>query len=161
MNPHAGMILGNRYTLTDRVASGGMGDVWQAADLVLGRTVALKVMRPNADDEPTFADRFRDEARHTASLSHRNIAAVYDYGEDDGAAYLVMELVHGQPLSRIIAQGPVTPERTRSVVGQAALALAAAHAAGVVHRDVKPANILVTDEGQVKLTDFGISRATD
>ena len=161
MNPHAGMILGNRYTLTDRVASGGMGDVWQAADLVLGRTVALKVMRPNADDEPTFADRFRDEARHTASLSHPNIATVYDYGEDDGAAYLVMELVHGQPLSRIIAQGPVTPEQTRSVVGQAALALAAAHAAGVVHRDVKPANILVTDEGQVKLTDFGISRATD
>ena len=161
MNPHEGTTLGSRYTLTDRIASGGMGDVWRASDAVLGRDVAVKVMRPNASDDSTFADRFRDEARHTASLSHPNIAQVYDYGEDDGAAYLVMELVEGQPLSQVIARGPVPAARTRAILGQAALALAAAHAAGVVHRDVKPANILVTPEGRVKLTDFGIARATD
>ena len=161
MNPHEGTTLGSRYTLTDRIASGGMGDVWRASDAVLGRDVAVKVMRPNASDDSTFAERFRDEARHTASLSHPNIAQVYDYGEDDGAAYLVMELVEGQPLSQVIARGPVPAARTRAIVGQAALALAAAHAGGVVHRDVKPANILVTPEGRVKLTDFGIARATD
>ncbi len=161
MNIHEGTTLGSRYLLTQRIASGGMGDVWKASDSILGREVAVKVMRPNAADEPTFADRFRDEARHTASLSHPNIATVYDYGEDDGAAYLVMELVDGQPLSQLIARGPFAPERTRAIIGQAALALAAAHAAGVVHRDVKPANILITSEGRVKLTDFGIARATD
>ncbi|MDQ6716033.1 MAG: protein kinase [Actinomycetota bacterium] len=161
MNIHEGTTLGNRYLLTQRIASGGMGDVWKASDSILGREVAVKVMRPNAADEPTFADRFRDEARHTASLSHPNIATVYDYGEDGGAAYLVMELVDGQPLSQLIARGPFAPERTRAIIGQAALALAAAHEAGVVHRDVKPANILITSEGRVKLTDFGIARATD
>ncbi len=161
MNPHEGMTLGSRYTLTDRIASGGMGDVWRAGDSVLGREVAVKVMRPNASDDPTFADRFRDEARHTASLTHPNIATVYDYGEDDGAPYLVMELVEGKPLSQLVAEGPMPPGRVRNITGQAALALAAAHAAGVVHRDVKPANILVTPEGRVKLTDFGIARASD
>jgi len=161
MNPHKGMTLGNRYTLTESIASGGMGDVWKASDSVLGREVAVKVMRPDTASEPTFADRFRDEARHTASLTHANIATVFDYGEDGGDAYLVMELVEGQPLSQLIAHGPMAPERVRSILGQAALALAAAHAAGVVHRDVKPANILVTPEGRVKLTDFGIARATD
>jgi len=161
MNPHQGMMLGNRYTLTEPIASGGMGDVWKAGDSILGREVAVKVMRPNASSDPTFADRFRDEARHTASLSHPNIATVYDYGEDGGDAYLVMELVEGQPLSQIISQGPMASERVRAILGQAALALAAAHVAGVVHRDVKPANILITPEGRVKLTDFGIARATD
>lgn len=161
MNPVEGLTLGSRYTLTDRIAAGGMGEVWKAKDSVLGRVVAVKVMRPNAADEPEFADRFRDEARHTASLSHPNIATVYDYGEDDGAAYLVMELVDGQPLSELIARGPFAPDRVRSIVGQAALALAAAHAQGVVHRDVKPANILLTSEGRVKLTDFGIASAGD
>ncbi len=161
MNPHEGMVLGNRYTLTEPIASGGMGDVWKASDSVLGRQVAVKVMRPDASSEPTFADRFRDEARHTASLTHPNIATVYDYGEDGGDAYLVMELVEGEPLSQLITRGPIAPEQTRSILGQSALALAAAHAAGVVHRDVKPANILLTPEGRVKLTDFGIARAID
>ncbi|MEP6797872.1 MAG: serine/threonine-protein kinase, partial [Lapillicoccus sp.] len=161
MNPAEGLTLGSRYTLTDRIAAGGMGEVWKARDSVLGREVAVKVMRPNAADEPEFADRFRDEARHTASLTHPNIATVYDYGEDDGMAYLVMELVDGEPLSALIARGPCDPGRVRSIVGQAALALAAAHAQGVVHRDVKPANILITPEGRVKLTDFGIASAGD
>jgi serine/threonine protein kinase len=161
MNPEAGMTLGSRYTLTDRIAAGGMGDVWRATDSVLGREVAVKVMRPNAAEDPTFANRFRDEARHSAGMSHQNIATVYDYGEDDGTAYLVMELVDGEPLSQIIARGPMNPDQVRGIVGQAALALAAAHAAGVVHRDVKPANILITPDGRVKLTDFGIARAAD
>ena len=156
-----GAVLGGRYTLTERIAAGGMGDVWAATDRVLGRTVAVKVMRSLTTDEGSFAARFRDEARHTAGLSHPNIAAVYDYGEDDGTAYLVMELVPGRPLSALIAQGPMEPERVRAILGQCALALAAAHEAGVVHRDVKPANVLVTPEGKAKLTDFGIARAVD
>ncbi len=159
MTPDSGTTLGGRYTLVERVAVGGMGDVWSATDSVLGRTVAVKVVRPNPD--PSFAARFRDEARHSAALSHPNIATVYDYGEDEGTAYLVMELVAGLPLSELIAQGPMDPTLARPIVGQAALALAAAHEAGVVHRDVKPANILVTPESQVKLTDFGIAHAGD
>lgn len=159
MNPIEGLTLGSRYTLTERIAAGGMGEVWKAYDSRLERVVAVKVMRPSAADEQEFVDRFRDEARHTASLQHPNIATVYDYGEDDGAAYLVMELVDGQPLSQLIARGAFAPDRVRSIMGQAALALAAAHAQGVVHRDVKPANILLTSEGRVKLTDFGIASA--
>ncbi|HRW20272.1 MAG TPA: serine/threonine-protein kinase, partial [Dermatophilaceae bacterium] len=159
--PGVGSTLGGRYELTELVATGGMGDVWAAVDSVLGRTVAVKVMRPRTTDEGAFAERFRDEARHTAALSHPNIAAVYDYGEDAGTAYLVMELVVGEPLSAVIARGPIDPERSRRILGQCALALASAHDAGVVHRDVKPANILLTREGRVKLTDFGIARATD
>ncbi|HRC00328.1 MAG TPA: serine/threonine-protein kinase, partial [Dermatophilaceae bacterium] len=140
-----GTTLSGRYTLTERIASGGMGEVWQARDGVLGRTVAVKVLRPNAEDEPRFAQRFHDEARHSASLSHANIATVYDYGEDAGTAYLVMELVRGTPLSQLIAtRGALGPALTRSIIGQAALALAAAHEKGVIHRDVKPANIIVT-----------------
>ena len=157
-----GTTLSGRYTLTERIASGGMGEVWQARDGVLGRTVAVKVLRPNAEDEPRFAQRFHDEARHSASLSHANIATVYDYGEDAGTAYLVMELVRGTPLSQLIAtRGALGPALTRSIIGQAALALAAAHEKGVIHRDVKPANIIVTPEGIAKLTDFGIARALD
>ena len=159
--PARGTVLGNRYELTEAIASGGMGDVWKARDSVLGRDVAVKVMRPDSGRDATFAERFRDEARHTASLSHPNIATVYDYGEDGGAAYLVMELVDGEPLSALIARGPMAPSQVRSILGQAALALSAAHDAGVVHRDVKPANIMITPQGRVKLTDFGIARAGD
>ena len=161
MSPTIGSTLGGRYTLTERIATGGMGDVYAARDAILHRIVAVKVMRPRTQDETTFAMRFRDEARHTAKLAHPNIATVYDYGEDDGTAYLVMELVPGKPLSTLIEEGPLPQEQVRLILGQCALALASAHEAGVVHRDVKPANILVTPEGQVKLTDFGIARATD
>ena len=161
MSPTIGSTLGGRYTLTERIATGGMGDVYAARDAILHRIVAVKVMRPRTQDETTFAMRFRDEARHTAKLAHPNIATVYDYGEDDGTAYLVMELVPGKPLSTLIEEGPLPQEQVRLILGQCALALASAHEAGVVHRDVKPANILVTPEGQVKLTDFGIARAND
>ncbi len=159
---HEGFSLGDRYTLERRLATGGMGDVWQAHDETLQRRVAVKVMRPSTEDEELFAKRFRAEALHTAGLSHVNIATVFDYGEHDGLAFLVMELVAGQTLSGLLAdRTPLPTDQVRSVVGQAALALAAAHDAGVVHRDVKPANIMLTADGTVKLTDFGIARAVD
>ena len=158
----AGLVLGGRYRLDRRIASGGMGDVWAAEDEVLQRMVALKVMRPDTDHEELFALRFRDEALHSARLNHTNIATVFDYGEDDGVAFLVMELVDGMPLSQLIRErGTLTADQVRSVIGQCALALGVAHAAELVHRDVKPANILVREDGLVKLTDFGIARAGD
>ncbi len=157
-----GDLLGGRYRLDRRVASGGMADVWAAADDVLRRRVAVKVMRPDPDHEELFALRFRDEALHSAALIHTNIATLFDYGEDDGVAFLVMELVDGQPLSAMIKErGRIDADQVRSIIGQCALALGVAHEARVVHRDVKPANILVRDDGLVKLTDFGIARAVD
>jgi serine/threonine protein kinase len=155
-----GTLLGGRYTLIQRIAFGGMGEVWAASDAVLGRTVAVKLLHPALSHDSGFAERFRAEARHTAGLAHPNIAAVFDYGEDDGTAYLVMERVVGQPLSQVIAErAPLPAKETTAILVQAAAALQAAHQGGVVHRDVKPANILVTPDGTVKLTDFGISRA--
>jgi eukaryotic-like serine/threonine-protein kinase len=158
----SGFSLGGRYLLDRRIASGGMADVWAAEDEVLQRRVAVKIMRPDPDHEELFALRFRDEAVHSAALNHTNIATLFDYGEDDGLAFLVMELVEGQPLSAMIRErGKIEPDQVRSIVGQCALALGVAHEAKVVHRDVKPANILVRDDGLVKLTDFGIARAID
>lgn len=148
--------------LDERIASGGMADVWRGLDDVLQRNVAVKIMRADPDNEEIFAERFRDEALHSAALMHPNITTLFDYGEDDHLAYLVMELVQGLPLSAILReQGALQPDTVRSVLGQAALALGTAHEAGVVHRDVKPANILVREDGMVKLTDFGIARAMD
>ena len=137
MNLSEGTILGDRYTLTARIAVGGMGEVWAATDTVLGRTVAVKLLHPALSQESDFVDRFRAEARHTAALLHPNIAAVFDYGEDDGTAYLVMELVVGQPLSQIIAErAPLSTQETTAILIQAATALEAAHQGGVVLRDV-------------------------
>jgi eukaryotic-like serine/threonine-protein kinase len=137
-------LLGNRYELLALLATGGMGQVWRACDTLLDRPVAVKVLRSEFTGDPTFVARFRAEARHTAVLAHRNIAALHDYGEvsaDDGAgehlAYLVMELVEGEALSDLLARErrlPVGP--TLDLLLQTAEALAAAHAAGVVHRDV-------------------------
>ena len=159
---HEGFLLGDRYRLESRIASGGMADVWAGNDEVLKRTVAIKIMRPDSKHEQLFALRFRDEAVHSAGLNHNNIATVFDYGEDDGLAYLVMELVAGEPLSAILRErAPLPAAEVRSIMGQAALALAVAHEARVIHRDVKPANILVRPDGVVKLTDFGIARALD
>jgi eukaryotic-like serine/threonine-protein kinase len=162
----AGTRIADRYQLDRRIAVGGMGEVWEAEDIRLGRSVAVKVLRPELSDDPEFLHRFRIEARTVASLDHSGVAAVHDYGEDDGpsghrTAYLVMELVRGEPLSSIIARGPLDPEQTLRIMEQAARALQAAHERGYVHRDVKPGNILIRDDGKVKLTDFGIAKAAD
>jgi len=157
--------LGDRYELHELIASGGMGQVWRGHDLALHRPVAVKVLRSEYTGDPTFLARFRAEAQHAASLSHPNIAAVFDYGEEiaqDGTgetlAYLVMELVAGEPLSALVArQGPLGTETTLSLLRQTAFGLCEAHRAGMVHRDVKPGNILVRPDGSVKITDFGIA----
>jgi serine/threonine-protein kinase len=157
--------LGDRYELRGLLAAGGMGQVWRAHDQLLGRSVAVKVLRSEYTGDPLFLARFRGEAQHAAALSHPNIAAVYDYGEEpaiDGSgehlAYLVMELVEGESLSALLARsGSLTPDRTLDVLRQTAAALAVAHEAGVVHRDVKPGNVLVRGDGTVKITDFGIA----
>lgn len=160
LHPESGLRIGDRYELTRRIAGGGMGEVWSAHDLVLDREVAVKLLRREYADDPGFVERFRAEARHAASLSHPGIASVYDYGELDGSAYLVMELVPGRPLSTAIAErGALPAAEAVPLIQQAALALQAAHNAGLVHRDVKPGNLLVTPDGQVKVTDFGIARA--
>src|SRR5215470_8282622 len=156
-----GSVLNDRYRLDGRIAFGGTGEVWRGTDLVLGRVVAVKLLRPEwAQDEECLA-RFRAEGRHAALLSHPNIAQVYDYVEKAPPApgFLVMELVDGQSLARLLARGPMGPARTVGIVAQAASGLQAAHAAGLVHRDIKPGNLLVGRDDQVKITDFGIAQA--
>ena len=157
---HTRVVLADRYRLESRIAGGGVGEVWRAADLVLARPVAVKVLRPEYAQHPQTLARFRAEAKHAASVSHPGVAQVYDYGEDGTAAspYLVMELVDGPSLAGVLKAGPLDPGSTMDVLAQAAAGLQAAHAAGLVHRDVKPGNLLVGPGGQVKITDFGISR---
>ena len=152
-----------RYRLDSRIATGGMGEVWRATDARLGRTVAVKLLKDEYADDPTFRTRFTSEAQHAAALHHPGVAAVYDYGGGgDTHPYLVMELVDGQPLSALIAPDrPMDPEVVRDLMAQAADAIGAAHAAGIVHRDVKPANLLVTPDRRIKITDFGIARAAE
>jgi len=162
VRPSSGITLGGRFQLTTRIAIGGMGEVWKAKDLILGRIVAIKVLKEEYTGDPGFLQRFRAEARHTALLNHVGIANVFDYGEEEGSAYLVMELVPGQPLSSIIEHEQVlSPERTLSMISQTARALSVAHAQGLVHRDIKPGNLLITPDGRVKVTDFGIARLAD
>ncbi|AIY02390.1 serine/threonine protein kinase [Arthrobacter sp. PAMC 25486] len=139
-----------------------MGEVWKAQDLVLGRIVAIKILKDEYTGDPGFRARFRAEAKHTALLNHDGIANVFDYGEEDGSAYLVMELVPGEPLSTLIEREHVlSADWTLSMIAQTARALSVAHAQGLVHRDVKPGNLLITPEGKVKITDFGIARLAD
>jgi serine/threonine protein kinase len=162
MRPVAGLTFGGRYELSSRVAIGGMGEVWEATDLVIGRPVAIKILKDEYLGDPGFLERFRAEARHAALVNHEGIANVYDYGEEDGSAFLVMELVPGEPLSSILErEHTLPPDRVLDIVSQTAMALQAAHAAGLVHRDIKPGNLLVTPDGRVKITDFGIARITD
>jgi serine/threonine-protein kinase len=169
----SGQLLADRYRLAQRIAVGGMGEVWEAADTRLDRRVAIKVLKPELCGDAEFLHRFRTEARTTASLNHPGIAAVHDYGETaailDGpkdTAYLVMELVEGDPLAAILAkERRLSAEYTLEILEQAGNALQAAHERGYVHRDVKPGNIMVTSapDGRivVKLTDFGIAKAAD
>lgn len=162
----SGVVLSERYRLEERVATGGMGDVWRGTDLVLNRRVAVKVLLPALLADPGFIARFRAEARMMAALHNPGVVQVYDSGEDTlpggaRADYLVMEYVDGEPLShRLSTVGRLDAAETMSIVAQAAQALDAAHAAGIVHRDVKPSNLLVHPDGTVVLVDFGVARST-
>ncbi|MCU1431601.1 MAG: serine/threonine protein kinase, partial [Actinotalea sp.] len=162
MRPDTDVALGGRYRLVSRIAVGGMGEVWVGHDEALARNVAVKVLREEFAGDAGFLERFRAEARNSAQLSHPNIAQLYDYGEQDGSGFLVMELVLGEPMSDLLDRQPVLPtRRLLPILAQTARALHAAHVAGVVHRDVKPGNILLARSGRVKITDFGISTASN
>lgn len=159
-----GVTLGGRYLLVNLIARGGMGEVWSAQDVVLDRRVAVKVLLPNLATDPGFTARFRAEARAMAALSHPGIIEIYDYGQADGLAFLVMQFVEGESLVSLLRRtGPLPPERAMRLLVQAAEAIDAAHRQGIVHRDVKPANLLLRQDGRLALTDFGIARilATD
>jgi eukaryotic-like serine/threonine-protein kinase len=157
----SGSLLMRRYRLDSWIATGGVGEVWRATDLVLGRPVAVKLLQERYAGHAETLARFRAEAQHAGALSHPGIAQVYDYGEADppGPPYLVLELVDGPSLAGVLTDGPLEPARAMDVVAQAAAGLAAAHAAGLVHRDIKPANLLMGPGGNVKITDFGIAHA--
>ncbi len=162
MRPTQGVSFGGRYELQSRIAVGGMGEVWEATDHVIGRTVAIKILKDEYMGDPGFLERFRAEARHAALVNHEGIASVFDYGEENGSAFLVMELVPGEALSTILErEGSLSTDKTLDVVAQTSAALQAAHAAGLVHRDIKPGNLLITPDGRVKITDFGIARIAD
>ncbi len=157
-------VFGGRYRVTRRIAGGGMGDVWRAKDEVLGRWVAIKVLRSQFGDSRDFRDRFRVEAQAAAALAHPAIATVYDYGEEidsNGSprAFIVMEFVDGESLeARLREAGPLSPAEMSHTICQAAEALQEAHDHGIVHRDVKPGNLMLRPDRSVKLTDFGIAR---
>ena len=162
----AGAVVADRYMLERRLASGGMGDVWFATDNVLERGVAVKILRSELVDSVQFLERFRAEARHTASLSHPGIASIFDYGEDASydppLAFLVMEFVDGEPLSSRTNRSPrLELAAIVDMLIQIAEALQAAHERGVIHRDVKPGNLMVGTNDRIKVTDFGIARAVD
>jgi eukaryotic-like serine/threonine-protein kinase len=160
--PSRPATLARRYRLDEPLAEGGYGEVWRALDLVLNRAVAVKLLRAGYGGQPEIAARFRAEARHAGALCHENIARVYDY--DDGQPgshppYLVMELVAGPSLDQLMAAGAPGPVRVMDIVAQTAAGLAVAHRAGLVHRDIKPGNLLLGPGGTVKITDFGIAHA--
>ncbi|MDP9022968.1 MAG: protein kinase [Actinomycetota bacterium] len=156
-----GDVLADRYALLDVLGEGGMGRVYRARDRTLDRDVAVKVMAPHLVGDPDAVQRFRDEARAAARLGHRNVVRVYDTGSSDAGEYIVMELVDGPSLKDLLADaGRLPVERAIATASAIASALAAAHEQGLVHRDVKPANVLWTSDGTVKVTDFGIARIT-
>src|ERR1700684_4300766 len=153
-------VLSGRYELAHLVARGGMAEVYRAHDRLLDRPVALKILFPELSVDRSFVERFRREAQAAANLSHPNIVPVFDWGEDTGIYFIVMEFIDGRPLSSILkTAGPLSAERTADIGAHVAAALGYAHKHGVIHRDVKPGNVLITEDGIVKVTDFGIARA--
>ncbi|MEZ5250055.1 MAG: serine/threonine-protein kinase [Ilumatobacteraceae bacterium] len=154
-------VLAQRYRLERRLAQGGMAEVWLGTDLSLSRQVAVKLLKPNLASDPVVAERFRREAIAVAQLNHPNIVAVYDAIEDNGRQAVVMQLVNGKSLRQLLdEQKKLSPELTIHIGSCVAGALDAAHQAGMVHRDVKPGNILITPDGRVLLTDFGIAKGS-
>jgi serine/threonine-protein kinase len=153
-------VLGNRYEIHRRLARGGMAQVYLARDQMLDRPVAVKELVAEFASDPSFVERFRREAQAAANLAHPNIVGVYDWGTQDGTYFIVMEYVDGPSLSQVIRRdGPLHPHRSAELASEVAAALGFAHSRGVVHRDVKPGNVLLTGSGQAKVTDFGIARA--
>jgi beta-lactam-binding protein with PASTA domain/tRNA A-37 threonylcarbamoyl transferase component Bud32 len=156
----AGQVFSNRYEIEREVARGGMAEVYLARDQLLNRPVALKCLFPEYAREPSFVERFRREAQAAANLNHPNIVAIYDWGQESGTYFIVMEYVEGRSLRDLLrAEAPLDPNQTAEIGAEIASALAFAHRSGVVHRDVKPGNVLLTRAGNVKVTDFGIARA--
>jgi len=155
-----GRVLNGRYLIDQRIARGGMATVYRATDQRLDRTVAIKIMHRNMGDEVDFLERFNREAKAAARLNHRGVVSVYDQGSDLDATYLVMEYIPGQTLRDVLrAEAPMSPDRSLGVMADVLVALAAAHAAGIIHRDIKPENVLITPDGDVKVADFGLARA--
>ena len=157
-----GFVLSGRYRLAGLLGAGGMGQVWSATDELLERAVAVKVMHPRTAAQHALVLRFRAEARMASELSHPGIVAVLDSGEDDGLAFLVMELVEGSTLAQVVSQrGALATAQVSHVMSQLAAALATAHRSGVVHRDLKPSNVIIAPGGRAKLMDFGIAKSLD
>ncbi|MGD0811246.1 MAG: Stk1 family PASTA domain-containing Ser/Thr kinase [Acidimicrobiales bacterium] len=152
-------VFSDRYELVRHIARGGMAQVYLAQDLLLDRPVAIKVLFPELSSDPSFVERFRREAQAAANLSHANIVSIYDWGQGEHTYFIVMEYIDGQTLSALIRQGPLSPQRAASIGADIANALDFAHRRGVIHRDVKPGNVLIDQTGQVKVADFGIARA--
>ncbi len=155
-----GLMFGNRYQVVGRLGTGGMAEVYEAVDRVLGRTVAIKVLHPTYSQDPNFVARFRREAQAAANLTHPNIVAVYDWGQLKNTYYIVMEKVEGENLRDLISnRGPLPLPIAINIAKQVASALSFAHRRGVIHRDIKPHNILITEDGTAKVADFGIAQA--
>lgn len=155
-----GRLLNNRYQLLERIGTGGMAEVFRARDLMLERTVAIKVLHETYSDDETLQNRFKQEARSAANLSHPNIVTVHDFGFDNGQLFIVMEHIPGRDLKTILRQrGRYTVEEAIPLLVQACAGIGYAHRAGIVHCDVKPHNMIVTADGRLKVTDFGIARA--
>ncbi|MGH2699653.1 MAG: Stk1 family PASTA domain-containing Ser/Thr kinase, partial [Actinomycetota bacterium] len=153
-------LYGNRYRVVGLLGTGGMARVYRARDELLNREVALKVLNERLSSDPSFVERFRREAQNAAGLNHPNIVALYDYGDKDDRYFIVMELIEGRSLSEVIDEdGALMPERAAEIARDTASGLGRAHESGIVHRDVKPHNIMITKTGQTKVTDFGIARA--